>query len=194
MPSKTPRKRQDHEAAIVDAALSLAAEGGFDNVRQRDVAARAGVTLRTLYRKFPSKEDLLAAGLSRSADELNRRLEERPMRQRKQATRLAHLFDMMTGVFCDRPDLGRALLRALVSGATSSSEAALSYRGQVFRHVLQALRGPVAEGEASQQDIERAMLLLMVWFSGQISWLSGLFDPDGIRAAMETAIRHIVRE
>jgi Tetracyclin repressor-like, C-terminal domain len=127
-------------------------------------------------------------------DELNRRLEERPMRQRKQSTRLAHLFDKMTGVFCDQPDLGRALLRALVSGATSSSQAALSYRGQVFRLVLQALRGPGAEGEASQQDVERAMLLLMVWFSGLVSWLSGVFDPSGIRMAMDTAIRHIVRE
>ena len=189
-----PRKRQDHEAAIVDAALSLATEGGFDNVRQRDVAARAGVTLRTLYRKFPSKDDLLAAGLSRSVDELTRRLDERPMRQRKPATRVAHVLAEMTHVFCDRPDLGRALLRALVSGATSSSQAALSYRGHVFRVVLRALRGTEAEGEASQQDVERAMLLLMVWFSGLVSWLSGIFDPDAIRTAVDTAIRHIVRD
>jgi hypothetical protein len=38
------------------------------------------------------------------------------------------------------------------------------------------------------------MLLLMVWFLGQISLLSGAFDPEGIRTATDTVIRRIMRE
>lgn len=193
MPRKKSEKGAQREAAIVQAALSLASEGGFENVRTRDVAARAGVTVRTLYRKFPSKEDLLSAGLSHSIGEIDRRLAERPMRQRKASARLTHLFAEMTGVFCDKPDLGRALLRALISGS-ATAKPALDYRGHTFRLVLQALRGPGATGDATKAEAESAMLLLMVWFSGLISWLSGLFDANAIRMAMDTAIRRIVEE
>jgi AcrR family transcriptional regulator len=194
MPRKTQGKPKDRTAAIVEAALALAIEGGFENVRQREVAARAGVTLRTLYRKFPNKQELLAAGLSRSLDELQRRLTERPIRERKQTARLTRLFAEMTAVFCDQPNLGRAVIRALVSGSTFSAQPALEYYSRVIALVLQAMRGTSAEGEASVVETERAILLLQVWFAGLVSWLAGAFDAAGIRASVEMAIRHVVRE
>ena len=46
---------------VLDAALDLAAEGGYDAVQMRDVAARAQVALGTIYRYFASKDHLLAA-------------------------------------------------------------------------------------------------------------------------------------
>ena len=46
---------------VLDAALELAAEGGYDAVQMRDVAARAQVALGTIYRYFASKDHLLAA-------------------------------------------------------------------------------------------------------------------------------------
>jgi TetR/AcrR family transcriptional regulator, cholesterol catabolism regulator len=194
MPRKTQGKRKDPSEAIVEAALALAIEGGFDNVRQREVAARAGVTLRTLYRKFPNKHELLAAGLSRSVDELHRRLAERPIRARKPSARLAHLFAEMTAAFCDQPNLGRAVVRALVSGSTFSAQSALAYYARVLVLVLQAMRGTNAEGEASVLETERALLLLQVWFAGLVSWLAGAVDAAGINALIATAIRHLVRE
>ena len=194
MPRKSQAKPKDRAAAIIEAALELAIEGGFENVRQREVAARAGVTLRTLYRKFPNKHELLAAGLTRSVEELERRLSERPIRERKQSARLTHLFVEMTGVFCDQPNLGRAVVRALVSSSTFSAQPALAYYAQVFPLVLQAMRGKAAEGEPTALETERAMLLLQIWFAGLISWLAGAFDATGIHASIETAIRHIVRE
>jgi AcrR family transcriptional regulator len=194
MPRKAQGKAQDRSAAIVEAALALAIEGGFENVRQREVAARAGVTLRTLYRKFPNKHDLLAAGLSRSVDELQLRLEQRPIRARKPAARLSQLFAEMTGVFCDQPNLGRAVIRALVSGSSFSAAPALAYYSRVFARVLQAMRGNGAEGDATALETERAMLLMQVWFAGLVSWLAGALDAAAIQTSIETAIRHIVRE
>ena len=63
---------------ILDVAVALAEEGGFDNVRQRDVAAKAGVALGTLYKSFRSKEDILTAALEREAEFLERRMEAKP--------------------------------------------------------------------------------------------------------------------
>ena len=46
------------------AALQLGADGGYDAVQMRDVAASAEVALGTIYRYFPSKDALLAAAWS----------------------------------------------------------------------------------------------------------------------------------
>jgi hypothetical protein len=137
---------------------------------------------------------LLAAGLSRSVEDLARRLAARPSRARKPVARLTHLFGEMTAVFCDEPNFGRAVIRALVSGSTSSAQPAVAYFSRVLALVLQAMRGASTVGDASVLENERALLLLQVWFSGLVSWLAGMVDAAGIGAMMEIAIRHIVHE
>jgi TetR/AcrR family transcriptional regulator len=52
------RPRNAKEAAIVDAATRLFGKKGYDGTRTADIAAAAGVTERTLFRYFPSKEKL----------------------------------------------------------------------------------------------------------------------------------------
>jgi AcrR family transcriptional regulator len=193
MPKRSRKPPPDRTAAIVEAALALALEGGFENVRQRDVAARAGVTLRTLYRKFPSKDDLLAVGLVRAADELDRRLAARPIRERTAEGRLTRLFKEMTDLFCGTPNLGRAVIRALTVGHTAGSSAALSYQGRVSLLVIGALRGPRAKDPPSVREIEVATLLLFVWFASVVSWSAGASDAAGIESTMAVALRHLLR-
>jgi TetR/AcrR family transcriptional regulator len=52
------RPRTAKEAAIVDAATRIFGEKGYESARTADIAAAAGVTERTLFRYFPSKEKL----------------------------------------------------------------------------------------------------------------------------------------
>src|SRR5262249_49648003 len=58
------------QRALVDAAYHLIAEGGFEKLRTRDVAARAGVNIATLHYYFKSKEDLIGAVVERVHYEL----------------------------------------------------------------------------------------------------------------------------
>ena len=53
----------DRTQRIVQTAIALAEEGGFEAVRLRDVAAQANVALGTVYKRFSSKEDILVAGI-----------------------------------------------------------------------------------------------------------------------------------
>ncbi len=58
-----PRKRADAERnkkALLDAAAAAFVESGVD-VPVRDVAARAGVGVGTIYRHFPTRADLIVA-------------------------------------------------------------------------------------------------------------------------------------
>jgi TetR/AcrR family transcriptional regulator of autoinduction and epiphytic fitness len=53
------------EAAIVEAASRLLAEKGFDLMTVDAVAAEVGIAKASLYKHFPSKEDLAAAAMVR---------------------------------------------------------------------------------------------------------------------------------
>jgi len=66
------KKPQDSRRQVVDAALDLAAERGWNRIALSDIAGRAGVPLGELYRQYPSK----AAILDAYVDDLDRRMVE----------------------------------------------------------------------------------------------------------------------
>jgi TetR/AcrR family transcriptional repressor of nem operon len=51
--------RPDRRSALAEAAFRRIAEGGFEGLRTRDVAADAGVNIATLHYYFPTKEALI---------------------------------------------------------------------------------------------------------------------------------------
>src|ERR1035438_582906 len=62
----TRSPRQEHAArtrkALIDAALELFAEKGFDETSTDEIAAAAGVSPRTFFRYFSTKESVLFFG------------------------------------------------------------------------------------------------------------------------------------
>jgi len=73
----------EKERAIVTAAMDLITRKGVDGATTAEIARRAGVTEKTLFRYFPSKKDLvrrvllppvLGGGLMRAWDEMNEQL------------------------------------------------------------------------------------------------------------------------
>ena len=54
------RKKLDTRRALSDAALELAFERGLENVTRDDIAARAGVSLRTFNNYFTGKHEAVA--------------------------------------------------------------------------------------------------------------------------------------
>ena len=56
-------RRAETSRAIVDATLALLAECGFQATTVDAIAERAGVAKNTIYRRWPSKEELIADAL-----------------------------------------------------------------------------------------------------------------------------------
>src|SRR5947207_5319343 len=79
----------ERKRRCIDAAVTRAAEGGYDAVQMRDVAARAEVALGTLYRHYASKDQLLLAAMAQEAGTLRERLVQRPPRGDNAAARVA---------------------------------------------------------------------------------------------------------
>lgn len=54
---------------ILAATMEELARAGYDALRIEDIAARAGVNKTTIYRRWPTKEDLVRAGLLSMGDD-----------------------------------------------------------------------------------------------------------------------------
>jgi AcrR family transcriptional regulator len=64
MPNTFHSRKQDMvRDAIFDAAIDLFARDGFDETTLEDVSKAAGVSARTLYRYFATRDELLAHGI-----------------------------------------------------------------------------------------------------------------------------------
>ncbi|MFP5069050.1 TetR/AcrR family transcriptional regulator [Pseudonocardia nantongensis] len=71
-PGKQTEKGERRRAQLVAAAAALLAEGGFDAIRHRAVAERAGVPLAATTYYFSSLDELVTAGAEQVArDELD---------------------------------------------------------------------------------------------------------------------------
>jgi DNA-binding transcriptional regulator YbjK len=88
-------------AALVEAAAELLVEGGFDAVRHRAVAERAGLPLASTTYYFKSLEDLVTAAVERHSQlELEigtRRLDELTTRSRGAQAQVELVLDMLLG-------------------------------------------------------------------------------------------------
>jgi AcrR family transcriptional regulator len=72
------RKKQRTREAIVEAALRLFEERGFDQTTIADIAEAADIAPRTFFGYFPSKEDVVFADFQMTLDGLSARLADRP--------------------------------------------------------------------------------------------------------------------
>jgi len=187
-----PLEMEERSRRIVASAVELAEQGGFEGVRLRDVAAHAGVALGTLYRRFRSKEDLLIAALEQSIEDHRRRLIERPIVGGTPLDRLMRFFQSTTRALCRRPNLARAMIRAVATGDPELTQKMAAFHARVGELVTMALREASAPGEGPPVSEEERVLvnsLQMVWFASLVGWSGGLFGQAVIdeqtRAAAE---------
>ena len=68
--AKPPSRAQQRESELLQAAIELFGEEGYDNVSTRKIAAQVGVSEGTLFNYFASKTELMGAILARFYGEL----------------------------------------------------------------------------------------------------------------------------
>jgi AcrR family transcriptional regulator len=178
---------KDRRDEILDVAVALAEEGGFENVRQRDVAAKAGVALGTLYKRFRSKEEILCAALEREAEALEKRMGTHPALGKTQLERLASFFTTMTRGMLRKPKFARAVLRAMASGEEGVAKTVASYQGRITGLVIASMRGvgrlsfaDAGTKPPATEEIQLAALLQQIWFAALVGWSAGLIGQNDV--------------
>jgi AcrR family transcriptional regulator len=82
VPKPTPIREQTRavvRSLLAQTALELFAAKGYDDTTVEEVAAAAGVSRRTLFNYFRSKEDLALGGISEQGELIAARFAERPV-------------------------------------------------------------------------------------------------------------------
>ncbi len=189
MSASTPRRTGTRaaetaarKARLIDAALGLAAEGGYDAVQMRDVAARADVALGTLYRHFSSKDQLLLAALLDQAATLRDNLERRPPAGATPAERVADVLRRASRALERDPRVTGALVTALFV----NDAAAAPIKAGVREHLM-AMLGTALDG-ADVDDLEGVVDVLgHTWISTMAFWSSGLGDGVSMSTRLERA-------
>lgn len=186
------QEERERRERILDVAIRLAEEGGFDNVRQRDVAEQAGVALGTLYKSFRGKEDLLSAALERETEVLERRLDKKPPSGGDALARVTEFFETLTRTLCKKPNYARALIKAMASGEPEVAANIVAYQAQLYRMIVSALRGPNhpdPEAEPTGVELDVALLLQQVWFAALVGWTAKLHGIPRVNEQVALAAR-----
>jgi AcrR family transcriptional regulator len=187
---------EERARRIVETAVELAEKGGFEAVRLRDVASHAGVALGTLYRRFHSKEDILLAALDQEMLDVRARFEKRPPEGEIPLERVTSFFQITTRNLCRRPNLARALIRAIATGEPELTQRVAAFHTQMRVLVTTALRGtpPGGDDQLSAREERIADVLQRVWFASLIGWNNGLHAQTGIVEQTRIAAELLLRD
>jgi AcrR family transcriptional regulator len=121
-PARRLRKGEATAARILDAAEGLFAERGYAGTTLRDVAARAGLRIPSLYNHFRSKEALYAAVLARGFGPVLEVLAEfvaAPERRGSESSGV--LVERVMDLLARHPTLPRLLLHETAAGGSRLS-------------------------------------------------------------------------
>ncbi len=180
----------DRTRRIIEAALALAERDGFDAVRLRDVARLAEVALGTVYRRFPTKEDILVGALDHLTATLDGQLDVVCGPNPDPVARLSTAFGWMTEALLQRPALARALLRAVASGVPENTGRVARFHGRTTAAIVTWLG--TWPGSAAERG-QVASLLQDIWFARLVGWSGGLSTAEGVTDAMNGAILWMLR-
>lgn len=175
---------EERAQRIVDAAIQLAEEGGFQNVRLREVAERSGVAFGTLYARFNSKEDILIAALDQEISKFRDMIAHTPPPGETPTARVGNLFTVLTGALFHRKGFAYAVVRSVASGVPGVAGRIINYQTTMNNLIVAAITGlAVAEVESANVSEEiyfAARMMQSLWFAELVSWISEIHSESEV--------------
>ena len=172
-PRKTPSQPRSEEtvASIIEAAAQILEAEGFDGFNTNAVAARAGVSIGSLYQYFPGKDALTVAlirrEMTRFHEDISVALTKRSgkagleyligaaVRQQLQRPRLARLLDIEEGRPALRDELATSELEQMATEVIKRAIPRHAHPEVAAGDLFAIVRGIVdAAGERGETDIE----------------------------------------
>jgi AcrR family transcriptional regulator len=175
---------------LIDAAMTLAAEGGYDAVGMRQVAARAGVSAPTAYQYFSSKDHLLVDALVELVAQTTDDVEAKPPSRARSATdRIATTLRRAVQRVERSPALYVAVTRAFISGAPEVGHVRGTLEASMQRWIELALEGSEIDDRAGVAEVLEAVL-----FANMVGLVTGAKRPADVGDALERAVRTLLPE
>jgi AcrR family transcriptional regulator len=164
-PSLRDRQAEQVRTAVLDAAVAALETKAVDDIAMAEVAAAAGISLRTLYRYFPDRASLLHAAGDRVYASLG------VPQDIASADDIAPSFLDAARRLSARPELTRALVQT-----TAGREARSAARVQRVGSIRNALAPLTADLDP---DLARRATAIVTHLCSAASWLS-VADESGL--------------
>jgi AcrR family transcriptional regulator len=181
--------QRERRKRILDVTLALASKGGYEAVQMRTVAERADVALGTLYRYFPSKIHLLVGALTMEMDQIQDKLDRKPIPGETPTERMLYVLSRVTRNMQRDPLLTEAMTRAFMFADPSAATEVNAVAGQMVRMFTKAMH----DGEPSAEDIAIARVIGDVWLSNLVAWVTRRASADDVSSRLELATRLLLR-
>jgi TetR/AcrR family transcriptional regulator, cholesterol catabolism regulator len=188
-PRPLTRAQEARRQRVVDSAIELALEGGYEAVQMRDVAARAHVAMGTVYRYFTSKDHLLAAALVHWIDQLDTRLAQVPARGGTASQRVIDVLDRALRAMSRQPNLVAAVFMSLASPDPAAVECQKQITALMDGIITRAIGEPQPPDHA-----ERTRMIGHVWYSSLVGWVNGWSDMARVHGELAVAVRLLLPE
>src|SRR6516165_6480616 len=181
--------QRERRKRILDATLALASKGGYEAVQMRTVAERADVALGTLYRYFPSKIHLLVGALTEEFEQMQEKLDRKPIPGDTPTERMLYVLSRVTRTMQRDPMLTEAMTRAFMFADPSAANEVNTVARQMVRMFTKAMH----DGEPSADDIAIARVIGDVWLSNLVAWVTRRASADDVSGHLELAARLLLR-
>ncbi len=158
----SPRKGDRTAAAILAAAEDLFAEKGFEGTTLRDVAARVGIRIPSLYNHFASKEALYGAVLERGLSPILEMLSKLVEESNRDADSIEPraVVEWIVAVLDAQPHLPLLLLRETLSGGQRLTPELRDWIAPIFERAGEAAAGGAPSTRWSSEQIPQLVLAI----------------------------------
>jgi AcrR family transcriptional regulator len=165
------RKKQRTREQIVERAMALFDERGFEHVTIVDIAAAADIAPRTFFSYFPSKEDVVFHDFGLMFDAIKARIDERAEGESTMDALRAFLVALFAQL--DHQDPAQQCRRRVISASPSLQ--------QYDRELVGRIEHVIADGLARDLGVEPGSLRARVVAAAAAAGLTELehfFDKD----------------
>ncbi|HJX42955.1 MAG TPA: TetR/AcrR family transcriptional regulator [Geodermatophilus sp.] len=177
------RGRPGHSLdSLLDVAVALFNERGYDAASMEELAARLGVTKSAIYHHVPGKVELLRLALDRALDALSAVAAEPGAVTGRAIDRLEHVVRGSVRVLAAELPSVTLLLR--VRGNSPVEQAALARRREFDRVVTDLVRAAEEQGDV-RPDVDPAVTSRLLF--GTVNSLTEWYRPGGSLTADDLA-------
>lgn len=186
--SRRERKKRETRRRILDAAIALMSERGYDRVKVEEIAARADVANATFFLHFPTKASLITAYNEQVAEKIGERLSGFKLGA-------VEKLELLRAIVLDEWSRHGDLLRKIVADAAAQDAGAfVDSSASLITLVTDIVAEGQANGELSRDfdPVVVAQSLDAAWRAATLEWaITG--DARRVRRANRQALDLILR-
>lgn len=166
------RTQESRQGAILHAAARLGADRDIERISAQEIAATAGVALRTLYRYYPSKYHVFAAVLSAQVE----KLVAPEQNSQDPAANVADLMGDACTAMLEHPHLAHAMITS-TQAVRARSDAVSDYSMRELILRTAGVLRPTAEQTCIARLVEQVTFGILTWtVGGELDSAQAVFD------------------